>query len=158
MKKLFFYITIIIFSNCTNHPKEYQYNKNLKLKSPIKEIVDSLTLELGMNYQSDSKNYLQLIKVSTEEDLIRLTDHVNPAIRCYAFKALIEKKYKNANSILINHLYDKQTLVDNNKGCIKTFQRVNSFMFREITSNSNYKYKLDSIEYLKIEKIIFEKD
>lgn len=160
MKKyLFFYLILNTFLCCTYQDKTYQCNKNLKLKSPIKEIVDNLMFESGFNYLSNSKNYINLINVAKEKDLILLTDHPNPTIRCYAFQGLIEKNYVRTNSILLHHLYDNQEVKDANvMGCIKTYQNVNSFMFRKITSDTNYKYKLDPIEYLKIEKIIFDKD
>lgn len=50
--------------------------------------------------------YKALKGKATKTELLHLTDHLNPVVRCYAFYALVERKEEGLFSILERHLGD----------------------------------------------------
>lgn len=92
-----------------------QYNYDGKELSPeIQSIIKKLAKDstvyssyIGIVGQ-ESPTQKSLIELSKQDTsvLIKITNYFNPVIRCFAFRSLIEKGYKNFFPIIINHLQD----------------------------------------------------
>ncbi|MFK7907830.1 MAG: hypothetical protein AB8B69_22050, partial [Chitinophagales bacterium] len=61
--------------------------------------------------------FKELKEVALEEELILLTDHKSPAVRCYAFQVLVDKQSENTFEILKKHLKERAS-VETMHGCI----------------------------------------
>ena len=70
--------------------------------------------------------YLELKNTATEAELEILTNHTNPAVRCYAFQALAERGGKQTFTILLQHLKDT-VQVRTLQGCIGSSEQVGDF-------------------------------
>jgi hypothetical protein len=68
-------------------------------------------------------NFEELLKNAGTDELIILTKHKNPVIRCYAFWGLVEKRDKGCYQILLNHLTDSES-VTTFFGCVISGQMV----------------------------------
>ncbi len=55
--------------------------------------------------------YKQLNKIATKEELISLTDHANPAVRYYSFRALANRRSDEVFKILLKHVNDTMRVV-----------------------------------------------
>lgn len=91
--------------------------------------------------------YEQLKELATEEQLMSLTNHANPAVRCYAFQALAAKQAKNLFPILLEHMNDT-ALVVTQSGCIVMNMQTCNYFMDVVTPNhvSDNLYKLNSTE------------
>jgi hypothetical protein len=74
--------------------------------------------------------YLSLSSHATSDELVLLTDHVNPAVRCYAFLLLAKRKDPRICEILRGRLSDTQE-VSTLAGCFAVIKPVRD-VFREI--------------------------
>lgn len=72
------------------------------------------------------KRYEQLKKLATDAELVTLTDHKNPAVRCYAFRALAAKQSDQTFKVLVKHLNDA-SVVSTQSGCIVMDQFVGDY-------------------------------
>jgi hypothetical protein len=57
-----------------------------------------------------------LKKIASPQELVALTRHKNAVVRCYAFRALVDKKPDKVFSVLLQHLHDT-TMVTTQSGC-----------------------------------------
>jgi hypothetical protein len=94
------------------------------------------------------KRYEQLQKAATRNQLTALTDHKNPAVRCYAFQALVQRHSENVFVVLMNHLKDT-AIVETQSGCIVEECSV-SGIFIDAVKYTN------SLTFTKKEKIIID--
>ena len=79
--------------------------------------VESSHIGYAGSPSNQYKKYEQLKKIATVEQLTALTDHKNPAVRCYAFQALASKNADNVFAVLLKHLHDTSS-VETQSGCI----------------------------------------
>lgn len=156
------------------------YNNEIKLSDDIKEILAKLSKDntvysshIGLGGE-ESPTQKTLEKLSKKDTLLllQLTRYSNPVIRCYTFRALINKRYKNILPLVIEHIPDTATVkcmyadvifmqkvgdffIDNVK--YEYTNAVDYAMSNEVYLDSIQKYLLDSVvifnnnklEYLK---------
>jgi glutaredoxin 2 len=148
---------VLIIISCKQN-STYNYNEETVVSKMTQELVYNLLRDGGMYYSEsiDNEDFIRFKDESSNEELIKLTDHRSPTIRCYAFKALVEKNHSSVIKIFYKHLYDEANLKDANPGCIKITQPVKSYMLKQLNPNSSYKYKIDSVEYKRIEEVFWE--
>jgi hypothetical protein len=111
-------LAILVFTSCkTNTPDSgEQINK-----IPKSALIDSLRSFVFYDPNIDSSKYefyddnpdsRQLLffdafsKKYSEKELIELTDHPSPIIRCYSFKALVNQSSPQIFNLLVRHLRD----------------------------------------------------
>jgi hypothetical protein len=80
-------------------------------------------------------NFVKLKDNATSEELIKLTAHSNPAVRCYAFWALTGNPSVDLFPIVLAHLNDNET-VETLFGCIISEEKVGDFFIDILVSNS----------------------
>ncbi|MBN2704293.1 MAG: hypothetical protein JXR23_08785 [Pontiellaceae bacterium] len=71
-------------------------------------------------------NFVLLKSVASRDELIRLTDHFNPVVRCYAFWALISDPSVDLYPLVLAHISDSE-LFETFSGCIRSGERVGDF-------------------------------
>src|SRR5690606_27645697 len=91
------------------------------------------------------------LNVASSEDLVYLTYHRKPLIRCYAFTGLVEKNYPKIRDVFFDHLNDTVQKVYINAGHLQNHSLVRTYMMLElhpVSSKSDYKFtrpEFDSI-------------
>lgn len=77
------------------------------------------------------RNYQALTQEFKEEELVELSNHRNPIVRCLAFKALTESCSPKAYNVLLQHLFDT-TEFDRRNGCEADEDRVTDNFLDEV--------------------------
>ena len=143
---------LLTFSFCTQKMKTYQLDKK------VQTLVDSLSQEkiVLMDDTKEIKKFQALLDVTSDKDLLYLTDHEKTVIRCYAFRGLAERNYIDIKEIFYKHLKDTASIINYMTGtCLPLKVPVNDFMLDQLHSfGSKCKYKLDRTEYEKYAKLI----
>lgn len=81
------------------------------------------------------KRYLHLKSEATDDELLDLTDYIDPVVRCYAFIALVERGHPDVFPVLMRHVEDTDTL-SAQKGCIGFPTTVRHVLFNAVTHGS----------------------
>ncbi|TGD59784.1 hypothetical protein [Flavobacterium humi] len=150
-RKLLLILILGIFCNCEKKKEIYKYNENLKVKDEIQKLVTDLAIGANiyeMETNSDSnKEFKELLAVATDEDLVGLTDHKDPTIRCYAFRGLAERDYPKVKEIFMDHMNDL-AIVTRSYFATSTTMDVRSYYLEHLHPALNQKYKFTSDEYV----------
>lgn len=152
MKKLTILVLIFtIFCSCEKEKKqEYQYKKNIKLRSEIQELVIQLSLYSSISGRetnaSENKDFKRLLDIATNQELIELTDYEFARIRCYAFRGLVEKKYPKVKEIFYKHKNDIAKINVSYYDVLMP-NTVNRYFLERLHPANNQKYKFTRIEY-----------
>lgn len=117
--------------------------ENYELSKQTKLVVEELSHD-SIIFSSGSWNkYLKLLGVASTEELIYLTSHKKPIVRCYAFDALCAKDYPKIREIFYSHENDTIESVAVSAGDIRDRSLVRTYMFlalHPVTSSSKYKF------------------
>ena len=118
--------------------------ENSELSEQTKLIVDNISRDSIMFDSSESWNkYLKLLGNASTEELVDLTTHKKPIVRCFAFDALCVKEYPKIREIFYYHENDTIESVAISSGCIRDRSLVRTYMFialHPVSSNSKYKF------------------
>jgi hypothetical protein len=145
-----------------------QGNANNNIRPEIKAIADAIAEDnvlksagvgiTGTRTQQWDR-YESLRSKSSIKELIALCENNNAVVRCYAFQALIERRYKNFLPILIKHLSDT-TSVMTFSGCEMDKEFAGDCFFNQV--NPAYHKtdpKLDAKGLLMVDSILlFDKN
>lgn len=145
-----------------------QFSYSQKISKKIQKVVDKIA-EDNM-YKSSAVGYAgertkqwdrfeELKKRATDEELIILTNHKSPAVKCYSFQALAERKSPKTFEILLNHLKDTD-VIETFQGCIVSVQLVGDFFLNVVTPNyiSISAYKLNEVQKNTVDSILIFDD
>lgn len=114
MRKLSRFLIVGILINCIGCNTKDSRNK-IFLRNDIQIIVDSIAevnvyegARIGLEGSKSKqwRRYEELKKIATNDELTELTNHENPVVRCYSFKALLYRKNIDVLSIVKKHLND----------------------------------------------------
>jgi len=100
----------------------------------------------GENYT----NFLQLKKLATIDDLIKLLDHPNNVVACYAAMALADTAYPGLKTVLSKFIDDKRP-VKVNRGCLAFSEDVSTELYLEYWNSL-------SVTEMKTDKMLMELD
>lgn len=141
-----------------------QVSYSQEISKRIQQVVDKI--EEDNMYKSSAIGYagertkqwdrfVKLKKNATDEELIILTNHKSPAVKCYSFHALAERKNQKTFEILLNHLKDTD-VVETFQGCIVSSQSVGDFFLDVVTPNyiSLSTYKLNKVQKNTVDSIL----
>lgn len=110
-------------------------------KKSIDELVKEIAMEneltsravgFGGSPSGQYQRYDVLKSKATREQLIKLTEHESPVIRCYAFWGLADRQEKDLFPILIDHLGDTAT-INRQFGCVLSKVSVADFYIELLT-------------------------
>jgi hypothetical protein len=143
MRKTLVLISIIflILCSCSQEKKKTEFAQTNELSQKTQDIVSDL-IEYGeitgsaVGYSGGKPkqwdNFTDLKKNATDQELLLLTEHPNPVVKCYAFELLVKKRNKNSFNILKNNLKDT-TSVSTQYGCIGSMTRVNDYFIESMS-------------------------
>ena len=142
MRNIFFTLFLFHFFISCGH----------KLNSKVENAVNVLSAEnlihLDSFWAKKNESYINLLKVSTIEDLIYLTDSENAYVIYYAYLGLTEKNYPKIKEIYFKHKNDIKSVNTTNGACIKGSMNINRLMLYELNPNdSENKYSFTQNEY-----------
>ena len=79
-------------------------------------------------------NFEALKKTASKEELLQLTKHSNPVVRCYSFWALGNHKNFDLFSLVKDHIKD-DALVKTQFGCLLSTEKAGDFFINLVTPN-----------------------
>lgn len=83
------------------------------------------------------RRYLRLRDAATDDDLLALVDHNSPVVRCYAFRALAERRHAEAFPILVRHMMDT-TVVTVFSSCLLSGEAVADYLLGTVSPSHVY--------------------
>lgn len=100
--------------------------------------------------------FIELKKNAASEELVLLTHHHNPVVRCYAFQALAERKDPKTFGVLLQHLNDLEKIEHVCGGMSSIGGTVGDFFLSIVTSKYGYEdaIKLNVSEQKQIDSIL----
>jgi hypothetical protein len=94
------------------------------------------------------KSFNSFVKSSGIKDLLILTNHKKPNIRCYAFYGLVKRNYFGVKEIFKDHVSDSAVVLVMKAGlCSADKQTVVRFMLDKLHPESLDRYKLSRPEF-----------
>lgn len=140
---------LIISCSTTYVEMKDRTNNTFKVRSKIAKLVDSIAKDysltnhtiLSLGQQKPSNQYFvyqDLVEDAKIDELVLLTNHISPLVRCCAFDALIERKYSNIDSIYFSH-YKDNTIFQGEGGCEYYTSNVFQHFTGRLESNNNIK-------------------
>ncbi|WP_346883965.1 hypothetical protein [uncultured Algibacter sp.] len=133
-------IIFLILCSCSqgNNKAEFAHANELSQKTKIivSELIDYGEITGRAVGEAGTKpkqwdNFTDLKKNATEQELLLLTEHPNPVVKCYAFDLLVKQRNKNSFNILKDNLRDT-TSVSTQYGCIGSMTRVNDYFIESM--------------------------
>lgn len=158
-KELIFLLTIINVIICNGQSYRPQID-SLICKIAKENTLSSNWVGILLEQSDQRETYFTLKENATDAELILLTKHENPNVRCYAFEALTYRRSVEIMPILIDHLYDN-AFVNNLIGCMTVRKKVGDYFIEMVTSEytNEHAYKLTKTEKSKIDSLlIFDKN
>jgi hypothetical protein len=84
-----------------------EYRKpNIVVTTEVQQLVQTLAQDTIVPSHRFPGAYSQLKAAATDDELILLTTHTNPVIRCHAYNALVKREYKAIHRVCFAHFTD----------------------------------------------------
>lgn len=147
MKNYFILLFSLLCICCFSQTKEELMNSIIK-----RNVFESDCIGAGCTMSEQYENFQKLIKISSEKELLKLTDHKNSVLRVYAQTYFIEQN-KNVIEIFKKEL-KRNKKIETYEGCLIDFEYTYSIIYHNYWNS----VRLNSItEFDTIEKIRNEK-
>lgn len=157
------WITLLLLLLTLTTYGQTQFDKTKISKKTNKIVSDIETVNMVMSSAvgyvgvrpEQYENFMKLKANATTNELKELTNHPNPAVRCYSFWALSYDHSVDLYSIVLNHLDDNE-FVETQFGCIVSGEAVGDFFISVVTPkyvDLNCK-KLDSAQFAALDSIL----
>lgn len=130
--KCFAAILLLFTSLCAN--AQFRYDKS-KFSSIVQRIVTTLEktdivygplIGPGGMTPDQWKEFEKLLQVARTDELIAMTDHPKPVVRCYAIRALRYRDYEDIFPIVLKHISDT-AIITSRYGCLGHSENVGDF-------------------------------
>lgn len=152
-----FLISSFLACNTTQHAIHNNRTEVAKIAQAIAEggQVESETIGNAGEKSEQWERFETLCKTASRDELSTLTDHNNPVVRCYAFRALARRKDSAVFSILLAHLHDTAK-VTIQSGCIVRSQIIADYLIDIVTPEyiDREAYKLKRRERNKLNSLM----
>lgn len=150
---IFIILISLIFNSCLEEKEDIEFVHINELSKKTKNVVSDL-IEYGVitgravggagTKPKQWDNFKDLRENATNPELLLLTEHPHPVVKCYAFDLLVNKRNENCFNILKDNLIDT-TSVFTQFGCIGRRTRVNDYFIQSILSpNHGNEYLIES--------------
>lgn len=154
--KMYFLVSLFIIG-CSNKIENYEPTtkldsilKNDKFNQVYSEFrIHNVGLFSGIEKR---ESFIKFAKETNNEVLISLTECEKPIVRCFAFKALVEKDFPNIREILFKHKNDNEFVVYGASQCIRMNEMVKFYMLQQLDPYSENKNKFSKTEYERIKE------
>ncbi|MWB96352.1 hypothetical protein GON26_18470 [Flavobacterium sp. GA093] len=162
MKNICFLVIILFLASCEQKKEGFKPTEKLDLilkNDKLNKAYSDFRME-DVYLSSDLENqdnFIKFINETNTNDLLSLTECEIPIVRCFAFKALVEKDYPYIRQVLFKHKNDNEFIEYGAGQCIRMKRTVSSYMMLQLDPYSKSKNKFTKIEYNKIQKEFWEK-
>lgn len=147
MKNYFTLLFSLLYICCFSQTKEVLIDSIIK-----RNVFESHYVGAGGTMSEQYENFQKLFKISSEKELLKLTDHKNPILRVYSQTYFIEQN-KNVIEIFKKEL-KRNKKIETYEGCLIDFEYTSSIIYHSYWNS----VRLNSItEFDTIEKIRNEK-
>jgi hypothetical protein len=159
MKKYFYILCFIVLTvscgkDVENFKPTTKLENILKNKNLAKAYYEFRNENISLTLAIDTaRSFKKFVEDATVEDLISLTECDKPVVRCFAFKALVQKDYADIKKILFRHKYDEENVEEFQGRCIRMNMPVKIYMLNKLRPFASYKNK----EYIELEKEFMKK-
>ena len=142
-KLLLIFLLLVLLVSCNSRKRELD-----PVFPPVRgkiSIIDVIAQDGGVDggvigydggKSEQYKRYEWMKSKLSDSSLHQLTDHQSPAVRVYAFFALVERKYPLLKEIVNNHKNDSAVFMSNS-GCTGNPDKVNC-CFQRIIEGGNW--------------------
>ena len=142
VKFTLFIIVALILTSCLQKeessislPVKIEFRLSEKTDSKVNKLINygeitSRYIGEGGKESEQWRNYFDLRKFATEEELLVLVNHPNPLIRCFAFDVLYHEDHENCFDILKLNLNDTNTIYYQ-FGCMVETVQVNDYLIEK---------------------------
>lgn len=129
MKKIIFLIVFLNIISC---------RRNLDPKV-VKQVEYISQLSCIVPYSiNNSSDYIDLMKVSTNDDLIYLIKNENYYVRYFAFIGLLDRKHPKIKELYNSIKNDSSTIYISNGACLRNWYPANLLMKDAMSNESKY--------------------
>lgn len=162
-------ITLLFCNRSYGQTINSESSDTLAFKAPPKKLSDIVKRIASINevqsahigaagIESDNyKNYLELKRIATTDDLLNLTDNQNAVVACYASMALADKSYPDLRTVFLKFLsHDRK--VSTLSGCIKSKDNISTELYHEYWNNVDDKAKWSDKILLQLDSIVLYHD
>lgn len=143
-KSILFVSLFIILNSCSPNKKQTKFiseiSPKIELSDSTKNIVNAIidygeitgsAIGYAGRQPKQWNNFKKLQEDVSEKEIVALTEHTNPVVKCYAFNVLVYKRNKNSFNILKKNLQDT-TSVSCQYGCMVSTVKVNDYFIESI--------------------------
>ena len=165
---LLLFLLPLLFYNCEAQDGNEKFPSSNSSPLDTQSKLDSLVLEIATHNKVEKafigkaalpskqwKRYEQLKKIATMDQMVALTKHENPAVRCYAFQSLANKKSDQVFPILLSHLQDTAFVFARN-GCFTGNVHVRDYFIAVVLPKHMEFMQLDAYNLSKKERKIVD--
>ncbi len=157
MHKYFIVLSIIFLAlSCGKETENFKPTTNLENILKDKKL-NKIYYEFRLNnvYLTNRidtiKSFQKFVAETGVKELVSLTECEQPIVRCFAFKALVEKKYPEIRNILLRHKNDEKIVKEYGR-CVEFNRPVKDYMLIQLEPFSESEYRFSKTEYQKIKK------
>lgn len=152
---------IIFLSSCEKEIKSFKPTTKLEIimnNVELKNTIVNLRIENAYLTRDIEKgeSFKKFLKDTNNKNLISLTECEISLIRCFAFRALVEKEYPGIREILFRHINDNEIVKLKNYD-MEFNLTAKSYMLEQVNPFSKAKYRYNKTEYNKIQNSFNEK-
>lgn len=170
-----FFLVIFIIVSCAacnhgnNSDKENsvskEYLQSFRYKETPRRVQNIADRIAGINELQDEhvgyggtesenyKNFEELIKVSTTEDLVKLTYNANAVVACYAGWALADNSYPDLKNIFSRFLSEQKS-VRTFSGCIVSSGAIAGELYYRYKNRIDYREKANDKILIELDSVI----
>ena len=141
-----FFLIVVLCFGCKSKPINLPPIESVLSDVTVGQITDEIAKDnvvkgpaVGVSGERTAQweRFEKLKSQASDKQLLALTRHDNPTVRCYAFAAIVDRGTYDAFPILLEHLHDSvQVMVLN--GCIGENVRVGDYFFPIFFSEKSY--------------------
>jgi len=103
------------------------------------------------------KNFIQLKKIATTDELVQLTDNKNATVVCYASWALADNSYSDLKKIFQKFII-KDRQVETFSGCIKSQDNISSELYHRYWNNIDVNNRPTDKILIQLDSIVLYSD
>lgn len=149
MKNYFIILFSLFYTCCFSQTKEALIDSIIK-----RNVLESDCIGAGCQMSPQYENFQNLVKISSEKELLKLTNHKNSVLRVYAQTHFIEQD-KNVIEIFNKEL-KRNKRIETYEGCLIDFEYTYSIIYHNYwnTVRLNSITEFDTITHIRNQKML----
>ena len=157
MNKYFYILSLtFLIVSCGKESESFKPTTTLKLLLKNEKLnrtyYEFRTEKVFLESRLDTvKSFKKFVAETSVEELVSLTECEQPVVRCFAFKALVEKDYPEIRKVLFRHKSDNEIIKQYSR-CIELHESVKNYMLIQLEPFAKTKYRFSRTEYDAVQK------